>query len=116
MYVAFGLGVAAQATLSKGAAGNFTSVTIAWGIGVMLGMHVGGGVSHSHMNPAITLALACVGVFPWRKVPGYVVSQTLGAFTASLMVYVMFYSFSTSPTPCRPRQRPQSSTRTRTHP
>ena len=39
-----------------------------WGIGVMLGILVSGGVSGGHLNPAITVAVASVGKFPWRKV------------------------------------------------
>ncbi|KAF1332349.1 Aquaporin, partial [Globisporangium splendens] len=89
--VAFGLGVNAQVVLSKAAAGDYLSVTIGWGIGVMLAMHVGGSVSFSHINPAITLTLAVYGVLPWKKVPGYVIAQVLGAFVASLMIYAMYY-------------------------
>jgi aquaporin-3/aquaporin-10 len=91
IYCAFGLGVNAQVILSKAAAGSYVSVTLGWGVAVMLAMHVGGGVSHSHLNPAITVALAFYRVFPWKKVPGYVISQTLGAFSASLMIYAMYY-------------------------
>ena len=39
-----------------------------WAIGVMLGMMVSGGVSGGHLNPAITVAVASVGKFPWKKV------------------------------------------------
>ena len=39
-----------------------------WAIGVMLGMMVSGGVSGGHLNPAITVAVASVGKFPWWKV------------------------------------------------
>ena len=31
-------------------------------------MMVSGGVSGGHLNPAITVAVASVGKFPWRKV------------------------------------------------
>ena len=31
-------------------------------------MMVSGGVSGGHLNPAITVAMASVGKFPWRKV------------------------------------------------
>ena len=34
----------------------------------MLGMLVSGGVSGGHLNPAITVAVASVGKFPWSKV------------------------------------------------
>ena len=39
-----------------------------WGIGVMLGMLVSGGVSGGHLNPAITVAVASLGKIPWWKV------------------------------------------------
>ena len=39
-----------------------------WGIGVMLGILVSGGVSGGHLNPAITVAVASIGKFPWKKV------------------------------------------------
>ena len=41
---------------------------ISWGIGVMLGMMVSGGVSGGHLNPAITVAVASLGKIPWWKV------------------------------------------------
>ena len=41
---------------------------ISWGIGVMLGMLVSGGVSGGHLNPAITVAIASLGKIPWWKV------------------------------------------------
>ena len=34
----------------------------------MLGMMVSGGVSGGHLNPAITVAVASIGKFPWKKV------------------------------------------------
>ncbi len=34
----------------------------------MLGILVSGGVSGGHLNPAITVAVASIGKFPWRKV------------------------------------------------
>ena len=35
---------------------------------MMLGMMVSGGVSGGHLNPAITVAIASIGKFPWWKV------------------------------------------------
>ena len=34
-----------------------------------------GTVSGAHLNPAVTLAFAARGDFPWRRVPAYVVAQ-----------------------------------------
>ena len=38
-----------------------------------------GHISGGHINPAVTLALAVSGKFPWREVPGYVAAQLVGA-------------------------------------
>ena len=45
-----------------------------WAIGVMLGMMVSGGVSGGHLNPAITVAVASVGKFPWWKVSDWLLN------------------------------------------
>ena len=39
-----------------------------WGVGVLLGVIVSGGVSGGHLNPAVSVALATTGQFPWPKV------------------------------------------------
>src|SRR5215469_7019376 len=38
-----------------------------------------GTVSGAHLNPAVSVAFALRGDFPWKRVPAYVVSQFLGA-------------------------------------
>ncbi|MGA1018816.1 MAG: MIP/aquaporin family protein, partial [Phycisphaerales bacterium] len=45
-----------------------------------------GRVSGAHLNPAVTLAFAGRGDFPWARVPGYLVAQILGAITAALLL------------------------------
>ncbi len=42
-----------------------------------------GKVSGAHLNPAVSLAFAARGDFPWRRVPGYIVVQLLGATLAA---------------------------------
>ena len=39
-----------------------------WGIAVLLGVLVSGGVSGGHVNPAVTVSVATLGKFPWWKV------------------------------------------------
>jgi MIP family channel proteins len=87
----FGLGVVAQVVLSGGSAGSILSIHIAWGVAVTMGIYVAGGISGAHLNPAVTLALAVRGRFPWRKFPAYVIAQFLGAFAASLVVFVVYH-------------------------
>src|SRR5580765_8221644 len=36
-------------------------------------------ISGAHFNPAVTLASAIEGGFPWRRVPAYVGAQLVGA-------------------------------------
>lgn len=54
----FGVGVVAQTVLSHGANGSCLAINLGWGLAVMLGVYVAGGVSGAHLNPAVTVALA----------------------------------------------------------
>jgi aquaporin Z len=45
-----------------------------------------GAVSGAHLNPAVSIAFALRGDFPWRRVPAYVVAQFLGAILATLLL------------------------------
>ena len=42
-----------------------------------------GKVSGAHLNPAVSIAFALRGDFPWRRVPGYIVVQLGGAALAA---------------------------------
>lgn len=47
-------------------------------------------ISGAHFNPAVSMAAALEGGFPWRRVPGYVVAQTVGAILGVMAAHVMF--------------------------
>jgi aquaporin Z len=49
-----------------------------------------GTISGAHLNPAVTLAFAVRGNFPWRRVPGYIVAEIVGAVLASLFLQAMY--------------------------
>lgn len=49
-----------------------------------------GTISGAHLNPAVTLAFAVRGNFPWRRVPGYIVAQLVGAVLAALFLQAMY--------------------------
>ncbi len=47
-------------------------------------------VSGAHFNPAVTFAFALRRDFPWRRVPGYVAAQLIGALLASWALLGLF--------------------------
>ena len=47
-----------------------------------------GHISGGHINPAVTLALAVSGKFPWREVPGYMTAQLAGAIAGAAAIYL----------------------------
>jgi glycerol uptake facilitator protein len=83
--IIFGVGVVAQTVLTPFSAGA-QSIHWAWGIGVVLGVYVAGGISGAHINPAVTVALALRRGFPWAKVLPYALAQTVGAFLAAMVI------------------------------
>jgi aquaporin Z len=48
-----------------------------------------GAVSGAHLNPAVSLAFALRGDFPWRRVPLYLVAQFAGAMLAPLLLWAL---------------------------
>jgi aquaporin Z len=84
--VAAGGGVMGQAfpnTISR------TAAVVAPGLMVMAIILFMGKVSGAHLNPAVSVAFALRGDFPWRRVPGYIVVQLIGACVAAWFVQVV---------------------------
>jgi len=89
--VVFGCAVVAQVVLSRENNGQYLSINLGWALGVTMGVYVAVGISGAHLNPAVTLALAVLRGFPWRKVLPYSLAQLAGAFVASAIVYAVYY-------------------------
>jgi aquaporin Z len=51
-----------------------------------------GAISGAHLNPVVSLAFALRGDFPWKRVPGYIIVQLLGATLACLFLLAVFGS------------------------
>ncbi len=49
-----------------------------------------GKVSGAHLNPAVTIAFAARGDFPWRRAPGYIFAQIVGAVVACSFLALTF--------------------------
>ena len=73
----------------SGGAVSPSATAVAPGIMVMAIIYFMGAVSGAHLNPAVTLAFALRGNFPWRRVPGYVMAQVIGAVAAALFLRAM---------------------------
>jgi aquaporin Z len=64
-----------------------TAAVVAPGLMVMGIIMFMGTVSGAHLNPAVSIAFSLRGDFPWRRVPGYVIVQLIGATLASLVLW-----------------------------
>jgi glycerol uptake facilitator protein len=87
--VFLGCGAVHSAVLIEAQAGLW-QVAIVWGLAVTLAIYVAGGISGAHINPAMTLAFAVWGRFPWSGAASYVVFQVAGAFAAAALQFAIF--------------------------
>lgn len=81
--------VAAGAGMMNAAFGDpisRTAAVVAPGLMVMAMILFMGRVSGAHFNPAVSIAFALRGDFPWNRVPGYIVAQFVGAVLAVLFL------------------------------
>jgi aquaporin Z len=86
--VLVGAGGAVVSAQSHGAISRAAAVT-APGLMVMAIILFMGAVSGAHLNPAVSIAFAARGDFPWRRVPGYIIVQLLGATLACLFLWAL---------------------------
>ena len=75
---------ASHVAISRAAAVSAPGLTV---LAVILSL---GAISGAHLNPAVSLAFAARGDFPWRRVPGYVLAQLLGGTLAVLFLLAVF--------------------------
>ncbi|MDR3608378.1 MAG: aquaporin Z [Oligoflexia bacterium] len=62
-------------------------VSLAFGLSLLTMAYAIGTVSGAHLNPAVSLGLTVAGRFPGRELPGYVISQIVGAILASIVLF-----------------------------
>jgi len=77
-------GAGAIMTSAATGAPDHTGVALTFGLVVMACIYIFGDVSGAHINPAVTLALAVTGQFPWVRVAPYVAAQCAGAIAAAV--------------------------------
>jgi aquaporin Z len=69
---------------------SLAAAVVAPGLMVMAIILFMGAVSGAHLNPVVSLAFAMRGDFPWRRLPGYIVNQLVGATLACLFLLAVF--------------------------
>lgn len=90
--VILGDGVVAGVLLNRSKAQNsgWIVITAGWAMAVAVAVYAVGRVSGAHINPAVTIGLATIGVFPWSQVPTYILAQLTGAFLGGIIVYLAY--------------------------
>jgi glycerol uptake facilitator protein len=92
LLVLLGDAVVANVVLKKTKGNNTGLIVIAfgWALAVAIPVFIFGPISGGSFNPALTIALAVIGKFPWNQVPGYIVAQMLGGFVGACIVYLQY--------------------------
>lgn len=88
----FGNGICMTVSLKKsyGNGGGWIVICFGWGMAVTMAAYLTGWVSGAHLNPALSIALAVSGRFDWALVPGYIISQVLGAMFGAFLAYLAY--------------------------
>ena len=79
--VFFGTGIAVVSE------GDLVATALAFGLAIVASAYVIGSISGCHVNPAVSLAMAIDGRITWKEFAGYTVSQVIGAFAGSGLLY-----------------------------
>jgi len=90
--IILGDGVVANVLLNKtnGFNSGWIVITTGWAMAVFTAVFISASSSGAHLNPAVTIALACAGKFSWSLVPQYILAQMLGAMLGALIVWIAY--------------------------
>ncbi len=84
-----GCGSAVLAAAFPGVGIGLLGVSLAFGLTVVTGAYAFGPISGGHFNPAVSIGLVVGKRFAAAELPGYIISQVLGAFAASALLYLI---------------------------
>ncbi|WP_179320787.1 MIP/aquaporin family protein [Winogradskyella helgolandensis] len=90
--ILLGGGVVANVVLNKTIGNNsgWIVITTGWALAVYVAVVIAGPYSGAHINPAVTIAVAIAGKFPWADVPMYVLAQMIGAMIGASAVWLTY--------------------------
>lgn len=69
---------------------DLLGVSLAFGLAIAIMVYAVGHISGCHINPAVSIAMACVRRMPWREAGAYVIAQFLGSLVGALGIAVTF--------------------------
>ena len=84
-----GCGSAVLAAAFPGLGIGLLGVSLAFGLTVVTGAYAFGPVSGGHFNPAVSVGLVIGKRFNAAELPGYIISQVLGAIAAAAVLYLI---------------------------
>ncbi|MCL6524547.1 MAG: aquaporin family protein [Thermoflavifilum sp.] len=92
LLILLGDGVVANVLLkfTKGFQSGWIVITFGWAMAVYVGVFCVAPYSGAHINPAVTLALALAGKFPWSQVLPYILAQLVGAMIGAWLVWLSY--------------------------
>lgn len=67
------------------------AAAIGWGYAILISITVTMPFSGGHLNPAVTIALSSIGKLAPVKIIHYILGQLMGAFFASVVLYVTYH-------------------------
>ncbi len=84
-----GCGAAVSLGCAESVPATVVGTAIAFGLSVVAMAYTIGGISGCHINPAITLGVACSGRMSWKEACGYWAGQLVGGIVAgALLAYI----------------------------
>jgi aquaporin Z len=84
-----GCGSAVLAAAFPGVGIGLLGVSLAFGLTVVTGAYAFGPISGGHFNPAVSVGLVIGKRFKASELPGYIISQVLGAIAAAAVLYLI---------------------------
>lgn len=65
-------------------------IGLVWGLAVTLAIFLTRNICCAHLNPAVSVAMVVAGRMSIKQLPGYIISQVLGAILAGAVLYGLF--------------------------
>src|SRR5260370_25785845 len=92
LLVTFGNGVVANVVLvrTKGNNSGWIVITAGWAFAVTIAVYSVNSLSGAHLNPAVTIALACIGTFAWATVPMSIAAQMIGGGLCARVLWLTY--------------------------